>query len=158
ENLNDPDAGISSNVGKIKGGIGPNTVAQHAKAQLDFRFVASKDNARLEKKIKEICANTLTPGTSSNLEIVSHRPPMPETKENTDLFLKMVLVAQNLGMKIVPQIRNGVSDANIIALAGIPVLDGLGPVGSKDHSKDEYIEKASLLERTILFACFLANS
>jgi glutamate carboxypeptidase len=38
EALNDPAKGISANVGMVTGGIGPNTVAEHAEARLDFRF------------------------------------------------------------------------------------------------------------------------
>jgi glutamate carboxypeptidase len=34
-------------------------------------------------------------------------------------------------------------------------LDGLGPVGSKLHSPEEYLELPSLVERTTLLACFI---
>jgi glutamate carboxypeptidase len=49
------------------------------------------------------------------------------------------------------EFRSGVSNTNIIAQKGIPVLDG--SIGAKDHSKDEYMIKASLLQRSILLAC-----
>ncbi|MFC1830277.1 M20/M25/M40 family metallo-hydrolase, partial [Thermodesulfobacteriota bacterium] len=38
ESLNDPVRGITVNVGKVKGGIGPNTVPEQATARIDFRF------------------------------------------------------------------------------------------------------------------------
>ncbi len=37
------------------------------------------------------------------------------------------------------EFRQGVSDANIVATEGVPVLDGLGPIGGLDHSDQEFI-------------------
>ena len=48
-------------------------------------------------------------------------------------------------------------DANIIAEQNVPVLDGMGPVGAKDHSKDEYIFKESLLQRSALLTCSIVE-
>jgi len=45
----------------------------------------------------------------------------------------------------------GGSDSSFTANMGIPTLDGLGPVGGKQHSQEEYLEIDSLLERTHLF-------
>ncbi|WP_321492652.1 hypothetical protein [uncultured Desulfobacter sp.] len=30
-------------------------------------------------------------------------------------------------------------------MSGTPVIDGLGPLGAKDHSEDEYIEKPGFI-------------
>ncbi len=49
------------------------------------------------------------------------------------------------------------SDANQIAQAGTPVIDGMGPIGARDHSPDEYMLKSSLPQRTLLLACILAD-
>jgi glutamate carboxypeptidase len=43
ERLNDPSRNITVNAGKISGGIGPNTVADHAEAGIDVRYEDSKD-------------------------------------------------------------------------------------------------------------------
>ena len=53
------------------------------------------------------------------------------------------------------EFRFGVSDANLIADEGAPVIDGLGPVGADDHSENEYMIEKSLLERTLLLATSL---
>ncbi len=67
-------------------------------------------------------------------------------------------MAGPLGIPIKEQFRFGGSDANFIADLGIPVLDGLGPIGGRDHSDEEYMVKESLLQRTILFAGTLLAS
>lgn len=40
----------------------------------------------------------------------------------------------------------------VVAEAGLPVLDGLGPIGGLDHGPDEYILKSSIVPRTALLA------
>ncbi|MBU0969658.1 MAG: M20 family metallopeptidase [Proteobacteria bacterium] len=156
ERLNDPDCGITANVGTIEGGLGPNTIAQHAKAAIDVRYIAAGDENRLLAKIREIAALQTIPGTCCRMTLRTSRPAMPLTEANMDLFRRIKGLADGLGICVVPELRQGVSDANVIAHAGIPVIDGLGPMGAKDHSEDEYIEKKSLWERAVLFANILA--
>lgn len=157
EALNQPDKGISANVGTFQGGIGPNTIAQHASAALDFRFLQDSDKDDLLARLERIVAHTTTLNTRSDLAIVSQRPAMPQTPANQALFEKILETGKAIDVPVKPELRQGVSDANIIARAGIPVIDGLGPIGAKDHSHDEYIEKQSLLDRTLLFAHVLAG-
>ena len=157
ESLNDFEQGVTVNVGKVKGGIGPNTVSGHATAHIDFRFVEQKDHSFLKEKISEIAARPKTPQTSTNFEIISSRPPMDQTDANRKLFQAVKGVADKLDFPVREEFRNGVSDANIIAEQGIPVLDGLGPAGANDHSKDEYMIKESLLQRATLLACSLVE-
>jgi len=157
EQLNDPENGISANVGTIQGGLGPNTIAQHAKAAIDFRFLTTGQDEILKTKIEKIVKSQTVPGTRSWMTINNSRPAMPQTDANKALFDKIKVIADTLGIPVKPELRQGVSDANIIALSKIPVIDGLGPIGAKDHSEDEYIEKKSLYERTLLFANILAS-
>lgn len=157
EKLNAPQKGISANVGTVKGGIGSNTIPQHASARLDFRFLNPKDLEHLKSSVASICSKVILPGTSSTLEIVSSRPAMPETIENMAWFQKINRLAKNLDIPVISELRQGVSDANLIAEEGIAVIDGLGPIGAKDHSEDEYIQTKSLMDRSILFANILAD-
>lgn len=157
EELNAPDKGVSANAGTVTGGIGSNTVAQRSKARLDFRFLSKQDHSRLHSRVEKIAAQTVIPGTRSKLRIVSSRPAMPQTTGNQNLFQWMKSIGDSMGIHISQELRQGVSDANLVADAGIPVLDGLGPIGAKDHSEDEYILSQSLFDRTILFSRFLED-
>lgn len=157
EALNDPNRGISANVGTVTGGIGPNTVAEHAEARLDFRFKRPKDGDELKDRLVRISADSRVDGTAATLKIISGRSPMPASDANQRLYTRVEKVAGRLGITLSPECRPGVSDANTIAQAGIPVLDGMGPVGGRDHSPDEYMLKSSLLQRTLLLACVLAE-
>jgi glutamate carboxypeptidase len=157
EALNDLDRGISANVGKVNGGIGPNTVADHASARIDFRFTKTSDKAKLENSISEITQRNDVSGTSSHFTVLSSRPPMPASEKNKNLFKAVQETASSLGFSISEEFRAGVSDANVIAGENTPVIDGLGPIGAMDHSEDEYMIKASLLQRSLLLACALID-
>jgi len=152
ESLNNLDRGISVNVGKVKGGIGPNTVPEHAMARIDFRFTGIADRADLEKRISEITNKKDISKTSSHFAILSSRPPMPASEQNKELFQAVRETAASIGLSISEEFRAGVSDANLIAGENTAVIDGLGPIGAMDHSEDEYMIKESLLQRSALLA------
>jgi len=57
---------------------------------------------------------------------------------------------RELGLELVQSSSGGVSDANLIADAGVPVIDSIGPVGGKAHSDDEYLEVDSIVPRAAL--------
>jgi glutamate carboxypeptidase len=157
ESLNDLDRGISVNVGKVNGGIGPNTVPEHALARIDFRFKEIADKTSLEKSISEIAKKKNVPKTSAQFTVLSSRPPMPSSERNKKLFQAVQEAASSIGLSVSEEFRSGVSDANLIAGKQTPVIDGLGPIGAMDHSEDEYMIKASLLQRSILVACALID-
>ncbi|MBW2513506.1 MAG: M20 family metallopeptidase [Deltaproteobacteria bacterium] len=153
ESLNDFDKGITINVGKVEGGIGSNTIAEFSSAQVDFRFVDPSDLKHLEVRVSEISHKTVIQGTQCRVNFITGRPPMQQSPANRNLFQITADIASRMGYPVKEQFRFGVSDANFIADLNIPVLDGLGPIGARDHSRDEYMIKDSLLQRTLLLAC-----
>ncbi len=157
EAMNQPEKGISANVGTVNGGIGSNTVPDRVSAGIDFRFLAQEDAVLVNQGLKQIVDHHTVPHTRSKMIITSGRPPMPQTRANLDVFEKINDLARELGTPVRSELRQGVSDANIIAEQGTPVIDGLGPMGEKDHSEDEYIQKSSLWERAVLFGNILAE-
>lgn len=156
ENLNAPSRSITANAGKINGGIGPNTVADHAEAGIDIRYENPTDRQYLEEKIEKIASANTVPGVTTQIHMISGRPPMPQNSKNRQLFDRVQSVARGLNMDIRQEFRFGVSDANLIADENTPVIDGLGPIGAEDHSEKEYMVKKSLLERTVLLACSIS--
>jgi len=152
ESLNEPEKGITVNVGLVTGGIGSNTVAENAAARIDFRFAASEDYDTLKEKIEALATRCSVPNTTATYAVTSTRPPMPVCSENEELYEGVASAAAALGFEVAAEHRQGVSDANLIAAENVPVVDGLGPVGAKDHSADEYILKNTLPQRALLIA------
>ncbi len=155
EALNDVKQGISFNVGKFEGGTAPNVVAKHALADVDVRYMIPEQREQVIRSIGKIADKKDVPGVESRFEIVSERPPMPQTEGNRRLYRLVRQVGKSLGLDIGDEFRSGVSDANLIAGRGIAVVDGLGPVGDFDHSEEEYMIKKSLPERCALLALSL---
>ena len=136
ESMNDSKNGVTVNVGKVEGGIGPNTVPELCTAQIDFRYVNPEDFKDLESRIMDITGTTIVKGTRSSIDFISGRPPMQQSPANKKLYTLAEKAANELDIPIKEQFRFGGSDANFIADLGIPVLDGLGPIGAKDHSDE----------------------
>jgi len=83
---------------------------------------------------------------------------MVTTEQNRELFYIAAEAGERLGIPVLEEFRSGGSDANIIAAAGTPVIDGLGPIGRYDHSDREYMIKNSLLDRTKLLVLLIELS
>jgi glutamate carboxypeptidase len=157
EGLNDLKRGLVVNVGRVEGGIGANTVAEHARAEIDTRFCTSSDGQILQKKIKQCVAAPGLNGTSASITMSGQRPVMEQTEGNKQLYAIIKQQADTLGISLCDEIRQGVSDGSNIAGQGIPVVDGLGPIGEYDHSDREYMLKESLLQRCQLLAASLVE-
>jgi glutamate carboxypeptidase len=95
-------------------------------------------------------------GTKIKVSGGFHRPPMIQLPEAGKLQERMDLAAQLNDQEISFGGSGAASDGNSLVAAGVPTIDGLGPVGGRAHSPDEYMEIESFPERTILLATFLA--
>lgn len=157
EQLNNPEKQLVVNVGVINGGIGPNTVPEYASAQIDTRYLTEYDGKLCLDEIQKISNNCLVPNTHATLEITSSRPPMEQSAINSAMFDHILHIANGQNITIREELRSGVSDANFIAATGIPVIDGLGPIGDCDHSDREYMIRDSLPRRTLLAACSILS-
>ncbi len=60
--------------------------------------------------------------------------------------------ARRLGQDFEAEHRRGTSDSNFFGSAGVPTVDGFGPVADHHHTANEYIEIPTLRERTALLA------
>ncbi len=147
EELNDPDKEIVVNVGLVAGGSAANVVAERATAEIDTRYVTSEDGEICRKRVEEIASRSTVKGTTSTISATHNRVPMKQTEQNRALYRLFKQQADFLGLPLRSELRSGVSDANTLSECGIPVLDGLGPIGGLDHSADEYMIKASLVQR-----------
>ena len=125
--------------------------------EIDARFLELADAVDIVAKIEQIAITCSVPGTSGELYKTPSRLPMEQTAHNKELFRLVNREADFLGLSCIEELRSGVSDANAIAEAGIPVVDGMGPIGDCDHSEKEYMIKESLPARAKLAACTILS-
>jgi glutamate carboxypeptidase len=127
-------------------------------AEIDTRFLVSADAEETAAKIEQIAMECSVPGTRAKLHRTLFRLPMVQTAGNKELFQLISREAELLGLPCREELRSGVSDVSVIAEAGIPVVDGLGPIGDCDHSEKEYMIRDSLPARTKLAALSIFRS
>jgi glutamate carboxypeptidase len=153
--LTDLDKGVTVNVGTVRGGERPNVVAPHASAEVDLRAWSQPDADAAIAAMRKICDKTHVAGTSATFEGQLNFPPWPPGLPGTERLLQIMrAVGQDLGVEVKAIKTGGGSDGNHTS-AVAPTLDGMGPKGSRAHSEEEFIEVATLLERTKMIALFL---
>ena len=152
--LNDPDAGISVNVGKIDGGTQPNVVAGAGRAEVDVRVVTREQAREVEQVIRALEPNA--PGISLTIDGSFGRMPMEPTPDARRLWARARQAADRLGVALEEGRSGGVSDANTIS-QHTPTLDGLGAVGDGAHAEHEFCYLDKMVERSALLALLLAQ-
>jgi len=157
EGLNDHARGISINVGTVQGGKANNIVPDFAAAAFEFRFRDGEAEKEILQKVESIVSSVTTPGCGAALKTLHRRPCMVQVPGSEDLVSSLMDTADELGQSVETEERGGASDGNFLSEMGVPVLDGLGPVGDMDHSADEYILEKSLYQRIELTALLLVR-
>ncbi len=151
----DYDRGTTVNVGIVSGGTRTNVVPDEARAQVDFRVATLDGYNRLEAWAKAL--RPVLTGVELEAAIHLNRPPMPRDETMLRTFEKARQIGRAVGLELTEGSTGGGSDANFVAPLGIPVLDGLGPVGDGAHSGREYVLVDSLAERSALLSALLLN-
>lgn len=145
------DAEATVNIGVVAAGERPNVVP--AAAQLRGEVRAFRADG-LEQMLRALELRAQAP-TVAGVDIAFHRealcPPL-EAADTAWLFAAARAVGAELGVTLGGASTGGVSDANVVAALGVPVLDGLGPIGGDDHSPSEWLDLASVPERVALLA------
>ncbi|MFP3853473.1 MAG: M20 family metallopeptidase [Anaerolineales bacterium] len=155
EELNDPSRGISVNAGVIQGGTRSNVIPERCHIELDVRIPTEEAGQWVEERLRELSPRLV--GAELELEGGWNRPPMPRTSAIAEAFSRAEVVASELELEIGEGESGGGSDANFVAPYGIPLLDGLGPIGGGAHSNEEFLWIDSLPRRAALLAGLLCQ-
>lgn len=153
--LNGMRPGVTVNVGVVEGGTRANVVPGRAQAVFDVRVAQAEDILPVERAIQAIADHAYVPGATASLSGSWNGPPMATTPAIAALADLAERCAEELGFETRAAATGGLSYANLLASLGLPVLDGLGPVGGLDHSPDEYILASSIAPRTALLALLM---
>ena len=94
---------------------------------------------------------------SAEVRPTAGHPPMEKSPATARLASLAATIAGELGFELRDTATGGASDANTTAAAGLPSLDGLGPIGGDDHSADEWLDLSSAVPRTTLLATLIAR-
>jgi glutamate carboxypeptidase len=147
--------GVTCNVGVIEGGIRPNVVAERTVLEVDLRAVDRASMEAADAAVRALAATPAVPDVTVDVELRHRHWPMEKLERSGRLVELTQGLAGGLGLEVRDAATGGASDANTTAGLGVPSLDGLGPVGGMDHSPQEWLDVASIVPRTTLFAALL---
>ncbi|MFJ9342273.1 M20/M25/M40 family metallo-hydrolase [Streptomyces sp. NPDC101733] len=156
QNLNGHWDDVTVNVGVIRAGTRANIVCPDAELRIEVRAATLADIQRVKDAITRIAAGPGVPGTHVTVEQLDLCAPMEDTTASRDIFHHAQSAARALGLDIGAAATGGVGDANLIAGMGVPVLDGLGPVGGADHSPQEWLDTTTVATRIALLTALIA--
>jgi glutamate carboxypeptidase len=149
------ETGVTVNVGTVRGGERPNVIAPWAAAEVDLRAWSQREADAAIAAMRAICERPHVAGTTPTFRGQIQFPPWPPGLAGTERLLEIMrAVGRELGVDVQAIKTGGGSDGNHTS-AIAPTLDGMGPRGSRAHSEEEFIEVATLLERTKMLALFL---
>ena len=150
--LNDPEKGVTVNVGMIEGGLRPNVVAPESGAIIDVRVRTQEDAGRVTQAIHGLKPSV--PGTRLEIEGAIGRPALEPTPRNRELWSIAKVLSSEIGLNLQEGLAGGGSDGNTTSLY-TATLDGLGPVGDGAHAEHEFLYLDETLQRTALLALLL---
>jgi glutamate carboxypeptidase len=154
--LNGQWPGVTVNAGVLRGGTRPNVVADRCEIHVDIRAPGEEALQAAEAAATRIGQGSTVPGTSSAVRLAANHRPMERTEASARLLGLAQAVAGELGFEVGERATGGASDANTTSAAGVPTLDGLGPIGGAAHSASEWTDLTSVVPRIALLAGLIA--
>ncbi len=168
--LTDYAAGVTVNVGTIRGGTVNNRVPHAAEATLELRAFDPGRFAAARAAILALAGEgeerSAADGHACRVVITEDDAcgPWPRNA-GTEALVAVWRAAAETGAAVVAQERGGLSDGNVL-WERFPTLDGLGPRGGDEHCSErsadgskvpEWVDAASLGPKTLLNARALAR-
>ncbi|MGH2635672.1 MAG: M20 family metallopeptidase [Actinomycetota bacterium] len=155
--LNGRWPGVTVNVGLVHGGTRTNVVAERCTIEVDVRSPQEDTLGAVETEIERIADSHTVPDVVVQVAGGGWHRPMEKKEGGARLAALAIDVARELGFELRDAATGGASDANTTSAAGVPTLDGLGPVGGDDHGPKEWIDLTSVVPRISLLGGLLSR-
>jgi glutamate carboxypeptidase len=152
-NLGSAEQGTTVNWTMLRSGAKMNIIPDQASATGDMRYAIPGELARVQNDADQLSARTLIPGTTAKVKVDATRPPFSRNAATDALAARAVAIYQELGKTLAPTAMRYGTDAGFAYQSGSAkpvVLDGLGIVGDRLHSPDEWADLDSIAPRLYL--------
>jgi glutamate carboxypeptidase len=131
---------------------------ERCQLQVDVRSPYADSFEQALSEVDRIAHDVSVPDVTVDVARMAGFPPMEKTPGTARLAELATSLARGLGFELHDAATGGASDANPVAGMGIPVLDGLGPVGGADHAPGEWVDLDSVVPRVALLAGLIASA
>ncbi len=155
--LNGRWPGVTVNVGVVHGGTRPNVVAERCVLEVDVRSPEETTFEQAGAAVETIANQHTVPDVAVTTVSNGWHRPMEKKEGGARLAALATQVAAELGFDLKDAATGGASDANTTSGAGVPSLDGLGPIGGDDHGPKEWLDLSSVVPRISLLAGLLSR-
>ncbi|MBR4173476.1 MAG: M20/M25/M40 family metallo-hydrolase [Clostridia bacterium] len=142
-----PENGIKTtyNVGTISGGTSVNTIAQKAEMLCEYRSESYDNLMYMKEKFEEIFDYMKTLGGEVTIELVGDRPCMRDV--DSEKMRELTEIGKSIQKKYtgceIEEISES-TDCNIPHFMGIPAVCIGTYMGGGAHTREEWLEKASV--------------
>jgi glutamate carboxypeptidase len=157
QGLNGLWPGVTVNVGIVHGGTRPNVVPERCVLEVDVRSPEESSFAEAEAAVRTIATEHTVPDVAAKVTGSGWHRPMEKRESGARLAELAIRTAAELGFELRDAATGGASDANTTSAAGVPTLDGLGPIGGDDHGPREWLDLESVVPRISLLAGLLSR-
>jgi glutamate carboxypeptidase len=144
------------NLGAISGGGRTNVIPGAAEALLGLRFGTLGAEADAHAALAALAP--VRRGAVLDTETLSARPAWQASAADRALLDSIAAVSSALGSPLGGRPAAGAADTNTAGALGVATVDGFGPLGGGAHAAGEHVRIASLLDRIVLLAAFLAEA
>lgn len=150
-------SGITANLTLMSAGSRENIIPEKASAAINVRVRDKADFEKVEQAYRANAARTEVPDTQVAVSRTTAFPPLASNPGTDALAARAEAIYAGIGRKIGRGGNGGASESALAYEAGVPALDGLGPVGGGFHSDKEYLDLTTLTPRLYLLAELLMD-
>jgi glutamate carboxypeptidase len=136
----------------VRGGTRTNVVAERCTIEVDVRSPTEGSLAEAVAEVERIAGEHTVPDVSAEVRGGAWHRPMEKKEGGARLAALAIDLARELGFELRDAATGGASDANTTSAAGVPTLDGLGPIGGDDHGPGEWLDLTSVVPRISLLS------
>lgn len=149
--------GITANLTLMNAGTRENIIPENASAAINVRVRDKADFVRVEQAYRANATKTQVPDTTVTVSRTPAFPPLASNPRTDELAARSEAIYAGIGRKIGRGGNGGASESALAYEAGVPALDGLGPVGGGFHSDQEYLDVTTVTPRLYLLAKLLMD-
>ena len=161
KDLGDPAKGTTVNWTVVQAGDRVNVIPAAASAKADMRLSVLSELERVQNDANRITQQKMIPETQVAVRVENRRPPFSKNPNTDALAKKAQAIYQDIGKTLTPVAMRFGTDAGYAYNPANPkqtVLEGLGIVGDKLHSVDEWGDLDSVVPRLYLTVMLLEST
>jgi len=146
--------GTTVNWTVVQAGDRVNIIPDKASATADMRMSDLSEIARVQADADRLVRHKLIPETTVSVVVENRRPPFSKNAASDQLAATADSIYRELGKSIAPVVMRYGTDAGFAYDPASPakpvVMDGMGIVGDRIHSPDEWADLDSIVPRLYL--------